>query len=236
MVNVSEHGNDIFHFINPLKKDLVIGSKSIMNIWIAASDGKIDKVKEFIANGQTPNDRDINGYTCMHAAASYAHRELMDYLVSVGGDINVTDEDGDTPLHVVEDKDMAQYMVETLKADPKKKNSDGQTALQKIEEEDEFPELVEYLRSLSPDLEAEKAYGNESENIIDVPDNTNIRYTMESVPEAEDDPERRAQIEAILRSDNPDEGLRQFIREAVHSQLSGESSEGTPEKKRTKTD
>jgi ankyrin repeat protein len=48
----------------------------------------------------------------MHAAASYAHTELLEYLISVGGDINLRDDDGDTPLYVVETVEMARWMIE----------------------------------------------------------------------------------------------------------------------------
>jgi hypothetical protein len=60
----------------------------------------------------SPNIPDSNSYTPMHAAASYAHTDLLEYLISVGGDINLRDEDGDTPLFVVESVEMARWMVE----------------------------------------------------------------------------------------------------------------------------
>ena len=48
----------------------------------------------------------------MHASASYAHTDILEYLISVGGDINLRDDDGDTPLYVVESVEMAQWMIE----------------------------------------------------------------------------------------------------------------------------
>jgi hypothetical protein len=48
----------------------------------------------------------------MHAAASYAHTDLLEYLISVGGDVNLRDDDGDTPLYVVESVEMARWLVE----------------------------------------------------------------------------------------------------------------------------
>ena len=32
-----------------------------------------------------------------HAAASYGHTHILEYLITVGGNVNVTDEDNDTP-------------------------------------------------------------------------------------------------------------------------------------------
>jgi hypothetical protein len=49
---------------------------------------------------------------CRHAAASYAHLELLDYLISKGGDINHADSDGETPLFTVESVDVAKWMIE----------------------------------------------------------------------------------------------------------------------------
>jgi hypothetical protein len=62
----------------------------------------------------------------MHAAASYAHLELLEYLISIGGDINLRDADGDSPLYVVESVEMARWMIERG-ADPTIKNDDGLT-------------------------------------------------------------------------------------------------------------
>jgi ankyrin repeat protein len=63
--------------------------------------------------------------TRRHAAASYAHLELLDYLLSVGGDINVVDDEGETPLFTVETMEAAQYLI-AHGADAQWKNSDGQ--------------------------------------------------------------------------------------------------------------
>lgn len=122
---------------------------SQINIWIAASDGNLTYVREQISSGKhTANDADANGYTPMHAAASYGHIELLKYLVSVGGNVNLQDEEGDTPLHSVEDVKTAATLVEELGADWKLKNNEEQTPLAVAEEEDEFPELIAYFRSL----------------------------------------------------------------------------------------
>jgi hypothetical protein len=48
----------------------------------------------------------------MHAAASYAHTDILEYLISVGGDINLRDDDGDTPLYVVESIEMIERGAE----------------------------------------------------------------------------------------------------------------------------
>lgn len=62
----------------------------------------------------------------MHAAASYAHLTLLGYLLANGGDINLRDDDGDTPLYVVESVEMAEWMVRHG-ADPGLTNDEGLT-------------------------------------------------------------------------------------------------------------
>ena len=75
------------------------------NVWTAASDGDLATVKRCIESGaHAPHTPDAQGYTCLHAAASYGHHELLQYLIARPGvNLNCGDEDGDTPLHVVED-------------------------------------------------------------------------------------------------------------------------------------
>jgi hypothetical protein len=110
---------------------MVQAASASKNIWVASSDGDFDRVKvsppsisptsftlkltlQFLIEneGLSPNIPDPNSYTPMHAAASYAHTELLEYLISVGGDINLRDDDGDTPLYVVETVEMARWMIE----------------------------------------------------------------------------------------------------------------------------
>jgi len=120
-----------------------------MNVWIAAADNRVDKVKEYLNTSQfTANSKDANGYTPLHAAAEYAHLELLKYLVDNGGDVNVADNDGDTPLHACERPVVAEMLIE-LGADPSIKNKEGLTPLQKAEEDEDFPELITFLRERS---------------------------------------------------------------------------------------
>ena len=49
------------------------------------------------------NDQDPDGgNSALHAACSYGHTVLLCWLINEGGDVNIADEDGDTPLHVCE--------------------------------------------------------------------------------------------------------------------------------------
>ncbi|KAK9234702.1 ankyrin repeat-containing protein [Lipomyces kononenkoae] len=203
------------------------------NLWIAASDNNLPVIQAlFATKAHTPNDRDQHGYTPMHAAASYSHIELLRYLVSEGGDVNITDDDGETPLFVVETKEAAKVLIEELGADWKHKNSQGVTAREKFEEEIEedgepLEAVVEYLKGLE-DGESTVAQGLEDELKDAISDRANVRVAIESVPEMEEPDneqiaERRRKVEELLQSDNPEEGIRRLVEEAVRLQLSEEA-------------
>ncbi|KAJ3303138.1 hypothetical protein HDV03_004126 [Kappamyces sp. JEL0829] len=81
------------------------------NIWVAASDGKIEAVKEHLANGVSIDAKDENGYSVLMAACSWSHLDLVRLLVEMGADLATFDEDGDTLLHTVSDLAMAQALV-----------------------------------------------------------------------------------------------------------------------------
>lgn len=73
------------------------------NLWTLASDGKLAAVRYLIESGaHGANDSDEFGYTPLHAAASYGHLELAEYLLAKGADPGLVDPDGDGPLHVCE--------------------------------------------------------------------------------------------------------------------------------------
>lgn len=210
------------------------------NIWIAASDGRLDTVKEYISKGQSANDADPNGYTPIHAAASYGHVELLKYLIQeAGGDINITDADGDTPLHTVESAKVARFMIEELGADSKIKNDEGQTALQKIEEEDEFPEVLEYLKSLEVQniLKSKDSYSVEASVL---PDTTSVRYTYQKSTEDDEpegqplvDPEQRKRLEEIMTTNENDreENLRAFVHEMIQGRFEPSEDDQTKRRK-----
>ncbi|KAL7423967.1 hypothetical protein Q5752_001552 [Cryptotrichosporon argae] len=114
------------------------------NIWVAASDGDIERVRTLVEAGQSPNALDANSYSPMHAAASYSHLELLDYLVSVGGDPNLADADGETPLFVVETLEAARWLV-AHGTDAAHVNEEGRTAADVVEED--YADVAAFLRA-----------------------------------------------------------------------------------------
>lgn len=202
----------------------------VSNIWVAAADNEIEVVENHINSGNfSANSKDPNGYTPIHAAASYGHLDLLKLLISKGGDINIQDNEGDTPLHHVEELSVAKFLVEELKADNKLKNGEGQTAADFVEEEGEFPELAQYLRSLDHESSTSVLENLPSPGIVD---GHQIRYTMEP-DQGEMDDERRKQLEAIVNSENPEAALREMVTAAVKEGLANYRGE-EPSAKRSR--
>ncbi|KAI0314614.1 hypothetical protein OF83DRAFT_1063551, partial [Amylostereum chailletii] len=80
-----------------------------------------------------------------HAAASYGHLHILEYLISKGGDVNVVDNDGDTPLYTVETVETARFLVEHG-AIVRRQNHEGVSPAEHLEED--FPQVARYLASL----------------------------------------------------------------------------------------
>jgi ankyrin repeat protein len=94
--------------------------------------------------------RDAHGYSLVHAAASYNQLAVLrDLVQKYNANVNITDEDGETPLFATEKTEVAKCLVEELGADTTIQNQEGQTAEDKIgEEEGETHEVYQYLKSL----------------------------------------------------------------------------------------
>lgn len=199
----------------------------VSNIWVAAADNQIEVVKQHLDAGASPNAKDPNGYTAIHAAASYGHIDLLRLLVQRGGDVNVQDTEGDTPLHHVEDVALAKVLIE-LGADYNLKNNEGQTPGQYIDDEDEFPDLALYLKSLAHDKPNELPEGLPVPGTID---GHEIKYTLENDVSV-DDEERRKKIEEILNSENPEEALRDLVTSAVREGLANYNGEEESSKRK----
>ncbi|KAL1662697.1 ankyrin repeat-containing domain protein [Schizophyllum commune] len=111
------------------------------NIWVAAGDGDLARVQVPLS----PNVPDENTYTPMHAAASYGQLQVLEYLISRGGDVNVTDSDGDTPLYTVEDIPTAQWLV-SHGATVVRTNNEGLSPIDHLRED--FEEVATFLEGL----------------------------------------------------------------------------------------
>lgn len=116
------------------------------NLWTFANEGKLDKVKDLVDSGKhTVNDPDDNGYTPLHAAASYCRVELAEYLLEAGAAHSPLDPDGDSPLHVCESPEIGKLLV-GAGADPKSPNAEGKSAVKIAVEEGRQSMAVVYVQ------------------------------------------------------------------------------------------
>ncbi|KAJ7475803.1 ankyrin repeat-containing domain protein [Mycena latifolia] len=117
------------------------------NIWVAAGDGDLDRVRHLIEQESlSPNAPDAFTYTPMHAAASYGQLQVLEYLISRGGDVNVLDGDLETPIYTVENVETARFLVEHG-AVLDRQNSEGVSPIDHLREE--FSEVANYLQSVA---------------------------------------------------------------------------------------
>ena len=205
--------------------------KMMSNIWVAAAENDFQTVLSHLDSGAfSPNSKDPNGYTPIHAATSYGHTELLKLLIERGGNVNIKDFEGDTPLHHVEDLATAKILVEEFMADYKLKNEEGQTAADFVEEQNEYPELTAYLKSLihaQPELSATGTLPKAGEV-----EGHQIRYTIEDdhIPMVE---ESRKKLESIVKSENPEKALRELVTFAVRDGLADFKNSEEPDLKRS---
>ena len=67
-------------------------------LWEACRTGDISRVRDLLSgHGSSINARDINGRrsTPLHFAAGFGRREVVEYLLEIGGDVSASDEGGE---------------------------------------------------------------------------------------------------------------------------------------------
>ncbi|KAG0213243.1 hypothetical protein BGX28_004816 [Mortierella sp. GBA30] len=184
------------------------------NIWLAASDGDLAAVKIYIEEkGVSINAQDEFGYSALHAAASYGHKDLITFLLENGADVNIQDPEGDSPLFVCETVEIAEMLVKAG-ADATHVNENEMSAADNAEEEEWF-EVAHYLRELTgvphPDSSVdeldedmshlmEEKDENEEEEEETKKENGNFRERIETIMKATEDDgvDRDDELKAVV--------------------------------------
>ncbi|EAT85629.2 hypothetical protein HBI56_132740 [Parastagonospora nodorum] len=182
---------------------------------------------------QLASARDAHGYSLVHAAASYNQLEVLRDLVQKhSANVNILDEDGETPLFACEKADVAKCLVEELGADSSIRNEEGKTAEEKIgEEEGEANEVYQYLKSSRTGGAPASAGEVETADVHPpppLPDGLNVEMGTMSEEAAGDapDPEIRRRIEELAaRPDYESEEVQRQLRELVQDVVSGMGGE-----------
>lgn len=214
------------------------------NLFILAADNSPSLLLLLRSNNALASLQDNHGYSLLHAAASYNHNSLMRTLVNeFHVDTNIKDEDGETPLFVVETLEAAR-LLEQMGADLTIKNAEGVTAEQKIRDEGDFTTVADFLREVrlqrrsdahnnenNADSPSEGLFNNEV-NPSPLPPTVRVELgsmSEESVPNGtEVDPEFRQRIEMLAARDDfqGEEGQRQ-LRELITDAVRDVGQDGT---------
>ena len=97
----------------------------------AGFNGNIAAVKQHLAAGTDVNAKDDNGWTPLHFAVYYGHKEIVELLIAKGADVNAKDKNGWTPLHLAAEngrKQVAELLI-AKGADVNAKDKNGWTPL-----------------------------------------------------------------------------------------------------------
>jgi len=68
------------------------------SIFIAASVGNTEAVKEHLASGADVNAKSMDGYTPLYVATLLGHKQIAELLITNGADVNAKNKNGDTPI------------------------------------------------------------------------------------------------------------------------------------------
>ena len=102
----------------------------VITIYEAAGRGDIAAVKQRLAAGTKADTKRKDGYTPLHGAAQFGHKEVAELLIAKGADVNAA-VDGITPLHFAVargHKEVAELLI-AKGADVNAKNDGGETPL-----------------------------------------------------------------------------------------------------------
>ena len=211
-----------------------------MNPFMLAADGNAKLLSLLRSNPSLASIQDGHGYSLLHAASSYNHIELLKSLVyEFKVDVNIKDEDGETPLFVVETVEAAQILIEDLGADVMVRNVEGQIAEEKLFFDGEHPTIAAFMKKSrlhnettpmhQPGPEAvspsNDPFSNNLHHLPPLPANVTVNLgAMEegesTSAQLEADPEFRQRIEELaarndFRSDQGQKQLRGLVTDAL---------------------
>ncbi|KAI0997863.1 hypothetical protein K3495_g10326 [Podosphaera aphanis] len=199
------------------------------DIFILAADCPPELLDILQDSPSLASSQDVHGYSLLHAAASYNHLELLRRLVTeFNVNVDLKDEDGETPLFVAETVECARILLEELHADITIKNFEGKTVVERLSEDGEFPEVVMYLRTKEPEVVTHKTSitlsSHHSHVCPPLPDGVSMNLNVMDPNDvgAVTDPEFRRKIEDLasredFSSESGQGALREIVTEALRS-------------------
>jgi ankyrin repeat protein len=80
----------------------------------AAAAGKVETLRQLLAEGADVNGKSDTGATPLHAAATWGHRDITELLLSKGADVNARADGGSMPLRITESTSRCHKDVSAL--------------------------------------------------------------------------------------------------------------------------
>ncbi|KAJ6619699.1 hypothetical protein B0H10DRAFT_2216539 [Mycena sp. CBHHK59/15] len=200
-------------------------SRPLKNIWVAAADGDLVRVRQLVEDecnivSECPRRIHIHpdvvsllvlpAVVTLHQAcrASYGQLQILEYLISRGGDVNVQDGDGDTPIYTVENVETAQFLV-NHGATLDMRNAEGVSPIGHLRED--FDQVASYLQSVvtpssvpAPDALPQQQLSQHQQDIASEQLTSTLMTSVEDIMQ-------RAEAEGR----DPEEELRQVVGRTV---------------------
>ncbi|KAJ4301831.1 hypothetical protein N0V90_003927 [Kalmusia sp. IMI 367209] len=195
---------------------------------------------------QLASASDAHGYSLVHAAVSYNQLDVLRELIQkYKVNVNILDEDGETPLFAAENSEVARCLLEELGADWGIRNAEGKTAEEKFaEEEGEAHEVFQYLRRVRSGGQAQPVDPGvaETEGVHPPPPlpngvQINLGTMAEDAAGEAPDPEIRRRIEELAAQDDfQTEEVQRQLRELVSDVVTGMGAEESGRSVRRRVD
>ncbi|XP_065912767.1 myotrophin-like [Dysidea avara] len=111
-------------------------------VW-ALKNGSLDEVKAIVEKGHDVNKELLNGRNALHYAADYGHTDVLEYLISKGGLVDLADKHGITPLlaAIWEDHESCVKLLLDKGANKNGKSPDGKSYVE-CAESDEVKQML----------------------------------------------------------------------------------------------
>jgi len=129
-------------------------------VWNAAGSGHLDQVRRAIEWGDPVNVRDQRGHTPFFLAVTCNKMQVAEFLVAHGADVNVKDNEGDAPLHLVvaSRDDRAKFLIANG-ADVNSVGFEGETPLILVAFHPDLYHVVELLIAGGADVNIKTSWG-----------------------------------------------------------------------------
>ena len=122
----------LMHCIYRGRRDLaeVIASRKLaLDIFEAASLGRLDRLRQCVMDGSVINSRSKDGFTALHFAGFFGQPEAARLLLAHEAPVNARQQGGWVPIHAAAqngDRPMVELLLRH-RADPKLANDEGKT-------------------------------------------------------------------------------------------------------------